>query len=232
MRTIGLIGGCGAESTSLYYSGINRGVWEQRPGHGAKVLLWSFDVEEIDALCRVGDWATAGERFTEAGLWLQKGGADAILICTNSMHRIAETVSASLSAPLIHIIDVTSAAIEAAGCRTPLLLGTRYTMRETFYRERLAKAGLEVRVPSESNQDQLHALIYDELMAGVVSEDGRELLLEVSRAAIDAGADSVILACTELGLAMKAGDIAQPVFDTASLHIAAAVRFSLSQASA
>ncbi len=132
MRTLGLIGGCSAESTSIYYERINRLIRDRLPGHGAKLLLWSFDFDEIDACCRTGDWALGLEKFQAAARWLQDGGAEALLVCTNTMHRIADPLAASLTIPLIHIIDETAKAIVDAQRRRPILLGTRFTMLEPF----------------------------------------------------------------------------------------------------
>jgi aspartate racemase len=230
VRTIGLIGGCSAESTSIYYARINQLVRERRPGHGAKLLLWSFDFDEIDACCRTGDWDLALEKFAHAAGWLRAGGAEAIVLCTNTMHRIAEPLTARLDAPLIHIVDETAVAIKAAGLSRPILLGTRFTMTEAFYRQRLQRFGFEVFLPDAAEQDAIHAVIYDELIAGQITDAGQRTLTAVIERLAEHGADSVVLGCTELGLLIRPGDVSAPVFDTAEIHIAAAVAFTLDEA--
>ncbi len=230
VRTLGLIGGCSAESTSIYYARINQLVRERRPGHGAKLLLWSFDFDEIDACCRAGDWDLGLEKFVAAAGWLQAAGAQAILLCTNTMHRIAEPLAARLDTPLIHIVDQTAAAIQAAGLRRPILLGTRFTMTEAFYRQRLERFGLEVFLPDAAEQAAVHAVIYDELIAGQITDSGRRTLTSVIERLAAQGSDSVVLGCTELGLLIRPEDVSVPVFDTAEVHIAAAVAFALDEA--
>jgi aspartate racemase len=230
MRTLGLIGGCSAEATTLYYAGLNRGVRAQRPGHGAKLLLWSFDVEAIDAHCRAEDWAAALEAFVTAARWLERGGAEGLMICTNTMHRIAEPLAAAVAIPLLHIGDIAAARAHRLGVRRPLLLGTRYLMQETFYRARLERAGLEVRLPAPCDQKLIHQIIYDELMDGRVTDGSRAALAAIVEDAVaQQGADGVILACTELGLALRDGEVSAPVLDTAALHIEAGVAFALAE---
>lgn len=227
MRTLGLIGGCSAEATSLYYSGLNRGVRARRPGHGAKLLLWSFDVEQIDAHCRAGDWAQALREFQVAADWLERGGAQALMICTNTMHKIADPLAATLAIPLLHIGDIAADAVKRAGGRAPLLLGTRYLMEELFYQERLEGHGLGVRLPAPVDQVRVHQIIYDQLMNNRVTDKAKAELAAIVGRAAEGGADGVILACTELGLAIADGEVAVPVYDTARLHIAAGVAFAL-----
>lgn len=229
MRTLGLIGGCSAESTSIYYARINRLIRDQLPGHGAKLLLWSFDFDEIDACCQVGDWALGLVKFQRAASWLQHGGAQAVMLCTNTMHRIADPLAGGLDVPLIHIVDETAKAIVGAGRRRPILLGTRFTMQEPFYKERLERFGLEVRVPSETEREVVHKIIYDELIQGQVNEVDRSILQQLIKWLAEDGADSVILGCTELGLIIRPEDVAVPVFDTAEIHIQAAVRFAMAK---
>jgi aspartate racemase len=227
MRTLGLIGGCGAESSALYYARINRLVRARRPGHGARLLLWSFDVEDIDRYCRAGEWAEALLEFEAAARWLEMGGADAVLLCTNTMHRIADDLAQSLGGPLIHIIDETARVLRARGHFQPALLGTRYTMGEAFYRERLAAQGLKAQLPGSAEREAVHRVIYEELMQGQVSESGRAQLIAIVERLVAEGADSVILGCTELGLALSEGDVSVAVYDTAEIHCQAAVAFAL-----
>lgn len=227
MRKLGLIGGCSAEATSLYYAGLNRGVRARRPGHGASLLLWSFDVEQIDAHCRVGDWAQALREFRGAAEWLERGGAEALMICTNTMHKIADPLADVIGIPLLHIGDIAADAVLQTRSRAPLLLGTRYLMTEAFYRDRLEGHGLGVRLPSPEDQVTVHQIIYDELMDNRVTPESKAALAAIIERSVAAGADSVILACTELGLAVVEGDVSVSVFDTAQLHIAAGVTFAL-----
>ncbi len=228
VRTIGLIGGCSHESTALYYSRINERVRERLPGHGASVLLWSFDIADIQALIDCDDWATAASRFTEAAQWLELAGATCLLICTNTMHRVAPEVAQSTRCRLIHLIDEAAAATHAAGTRAPLVLGTRYTMEQDFYRARLQSADLEPHVPGAEGRAALHEIIYRELMNGQVCKASRKRVLELIDAARQQGADSVILACTELGMLIRPSDVALPMIDTLEVHVRAAVDFALS----
>jgi len=227
IRMLGLIGGCGAESTAFYYTRINRLVRARWPGRGARLLLWSFDVEDIDRCCRAGDWPAALAKFECAGRWLEAGGADALLICTNTMHCIADELVRSLSGPLINIVDETARALQTRGHGRPALLGTRYTMREPFYRERLSLHGIEARLPDPTEQELIHELIYAELMQGRATKSGKARLTAIVERLVDAGADSVILGCTELGMALGDGDVSVAVYDTAEIHCQAAVRFAL-----
>jgi aspartate racemase len=232
LKTLGLIGGCSAESTSLYYAGLNALVRQARPGHGARVLLWSFDFAEIDAFCQAGRWSAALRRFREAGLWLQRGGAEALLICTNTMHRIAAPLAGGLQIPVINLIDATAEAVRRAGCARPALIGARFVMQEAFYRAQLEQAGLEVRLPSLGDQATVHDIIYDELVAGRASDAARARVRAVISRLGEAGADSVILGCTELGLLIRPGESPLPAFDTADIHIRAGAAFALGEPSA
>jgi aspartate racemase len=227
MKTLGLIGGCSAESTSLYYARLNALVRQQRPGHGAKLLVWSFDFEEIDACCQSADWDAALAKFRKAALWLQGGGAEALLLCTNTMHRIADALAAEVETPVLNIIDATAREIRRAGLQRPALLATRFVMQESFYRARLARAGLDVLLPDAHDQATVHSVIYDELICGRVTEASRVRLTEVISRLAAAGADSVILGCTELGLLIRDGEAPLPAFDTAEIHIQAGAAFAL-----
>lgn len=225
MKTLGLIGGCSAESTAIYYSEINALVRKRMPGHGAKLLLWSFDFDEIDECCRTGNWDGALIKFLKAANWLQDAGADALLICTNTMHRVADPLAACMSIPIIHIIDETAAALSKAGLRKPILLGTKFTMKEPFYKERLEKRGFEVFLPNPSEQESTHDVIYNDLIQGKTTGDGLQTLTRIIERLATTGADSVILGCTELGLLIQPGDVSLPTFDTAEIHICAALEF-------
>jgi aspartate racemase len=229
MRTIGLIGGMSWESTAIYYRLVNERVRERAGGlHSARVLLWSFDFDDIARMQSAGDWAGAGEALAGAARSLARGGADVIVLCTNTMHKVADAITAATDLPFIHLADVTADAIRAAGCRRPLLLATRYTMEDNFYVGRLRERhGIDAMVPDADGRTLVHGVIYDELCRGVVRDASREALLGVVGRARSLGADGVILGCTELGMILGQGDCPEPVFDTTGLHAAAAVDFAL-----
>jgi aspartate racemase len=226
MRTVGLLGGMSAESTTVYYQAMNRLVRERLGGlHSAQLVLWSVDFAPIAELQARGAWEEAGEALADAARRLERAGAEAVLICTNTMHMVADQVQAAIGAPLIHIGDATAAAIKARGCSRPLLLATRFTMEMPFYRERLKGRGIDARVPDKPDRDRLHAIIYDELCQGVVSEASKaEALAMIAKAA---DADSVIFGCTEVGLLLSPEDLGLPVVDTTLVHAEAAVDFML-----
>ena len=227
IRQIGLIGGCSAESTAHYYAHINAEVRKARPGHGARILMWSFDFDEINSLIERDDWDAAADKFIHAAQWLKRGGAEAILICTNTMHKIADDVADAVTVPLIHLIDETVSSLRARRLRRPLLLGTRFTMNLPFYRERLIARDLEPVLPQTAERQAVHSVIYDELIEGKITREGKERLESVISNGALAGADCVILGCTELGMVLKDGEAALPVADTTLIHADAAVRFAL-----
>ncbi|GAB4391083.1 MAG: aspartate/glutamate racemase family protein [Kiloniellaceae bacterium] len=229
MKTIGLIGGMSWESTVTYYQLLNRLARERLGGlHSAELLLWSFDFAEIEDLQAAGDWATATTRMVAAAQAVERGGAECLVICTNTMHKMAEEVQAAVGIPLLHIADATAAAVKAAGVTAPLLLATRYTMEQDFYKGRLKdKHGLAVRVPDAAGRDIVHQVIYDELCQGIVSPASKAKYLEVVRQAQAEGADGVIFGCTEVGLLVGPADFDIPAFDTTALHARAALDFAL-----
>jgi aspartate racemase len=228
MRTLGLIGGMSAESTTVYYQTINRLVRERLGRlHSAELVLWSVDFAPIAELQAQDDWAETGRRMADAARRLEGAGAQAILICANTMHLNAPEVEAATGAPLIHIGDATASALKALGVTKALLLGTRFTMEKPFYAERLAAAGLGVVTPSKTDRDRLHAIIYDELVVGVITEASRAVVLEMIAAGQAAGADGVIFGCTEIGLLLDPAQMALPTVDTAVAHCEAAVQFAL-----
>lgn len=228
MRTIGLIGGMSWESTLLYYQTINREVG-RRLGrlHSAPLHLLSLDFEEIASRQRAGDWDGMATILCDAARRLQQAGAEAVLIATNTMHRVAPQVQAAVSVPLLHIADVTAGAIRAAGVRRVALLGTRFTMEQPFYTERLAAAGIECRVPDEAERAEVHRIIFDELCKGIFLPQARQRLAAIASRLKAEGADGVVLACTELTLVFRPEDVAMPVFDTTALHALAAADFCL-----
>ena len=231
MKTIGLIGGMSWESTALYYRIINRAVAERLGGlHSARLLLLSVDFDDIVQGQRRADWDGLGAQLAECARQLQRGGADCVLIGTNTMHRVADAVAAAVPLPLLHIVDATADAIERAGCRRVALLGTRYTMEQPFYAERLARRGIDCVVPEADDRDTVHRIIFDELCQGKVAPTSRAALREIVRRQLERGAEGVVLGCTELPMAMGAGDVDTPVFDTTELHARAAVEFALAPA--
>lgn len=229
MKTLGLIGGMSWESSAHYYRLLNEGVRAARgPTASAKCLLWSFDFSEIEVLQRAGDWGRQEVLMIDAAKRLAGAGADALLICTNTMHRMADAVETAAGLPLLHIADPTGAAVRAQGFETVALLGTAFTMEQGFYKERLAQRhGLNVLVPEAEDRALVHKVIYEELVAGVVREESRALYRGVIARLVDSGAEAVILGCTEIMLLVDQSDSAVPLFDTTALHAAAAVELAL-----
>ena len=229
MRRLGLIGGMSWESTALYYRALNEGVRARLGGlHSAELLLHSVDFAGIEALQRAGDWTRAGEVLAEAALGLQRAGAEGLLLCTNTMHRIAPAIEARCTLPLLHIADAAGAAIRALGLKRVALLGTRFTMREDFYRERLhQRFGLTVEVPDVAAQDEIDRVIFEELCLGRIEERSRARYREVCDAMLATGCEGVILGCTEIGLLLRPEDVPAPLFDTAALHVEAALDWAL-----
>ena len=230
MKTIGLLGGMSWESTLPYYRHINEAVRERLGGlHSARLVLYSLDFHEIEALQRQGDWAAAGTLLADAARRLESAGADFLLLCTNTMHKVADAIEAASALPLLHIADPTAAAIQAAGLQRVGLLGTRFTMEQPFYRERLEdRHGIQVLVPDEPDRAEVHRVIYEELCRGVVSEASRQAYRQVITRLVARGAQAVILGCTEIGLLVRADDAEVPLFDTCVLHAQAAAERALS----
>lgn len=231
MKTIGLIGGMSVESTAIYYRLINEDVRARLGGHhSAKLFLWSVDFAEIEAMQRAAAWDEAGRALAAAARKLEAAGAEAILIAANTMHKVADAVSAAVSVPLLHIADATAAAIKRTPCKRPLLLATRYTMEQDFYRGRLkARYGIDAMIPDDEDRTAVHDIIFGELVKGVVTAAAKQRYLDVIATARRAGADGVIFGCTEIGMLLAPADVAAPVFDTAVLHAKAAVEFALGQ---
>ena len=230
MKTLGLIGGMSWESTAEYYRLINQGVRDATdPLCSAQILVWSFDFAEIAALQKAGDWDALAARMIDAAQRLEAAGADALMICTNTMHKCAGAIEAATGIPLIHIADPAGAAIAAAGLTRVGLLGTRFTMEQDFYARRLAERyGLDVIVPDEADRATVHAIIYDELVAGRVEPASREAYRGVMARLAARGCQAIVLGCTEIMLLVGAGDSPVPLFDTTALHAQAGIAFALS----
>lgn len=226
MKKIGLLGGMSWESTVVYYQQLNR-IARQRLGglHSADLLLWSFDFAAIERFQSLGDWAGVTTLMIDAAQKLEQGGAQCLLICTNTMHKMAPEVQASVDIPLLHIADASAPAMKKAGAVSPLLLATRYTMEQEFYKGYLHREhNIKVVVPSEPNRNIVHDIIYQELCRGIIRSESKSRYLDVIG---ESNADGVIFGCTEVGLLLSADDISVPVFDTTALHAAAAIEFAL-----
>jgi aspartate racemase len=222
VRTLGLLGGMSWESSITYEQVINEEVRRRLGGvHSADLLLRSYDFAEIEALQEADDWAGAGRRLGDDARRLEDAGAEAIVLCTNTMHRVADAIESATTIPLLHIAEATSAAIRAAGVGVVALLGTRYTMEQPFLRDRL---GVEVVVPDAADRTLFHDVIYEELVRGVVRPESKAAYLGVLERL---GADGVVAGCTEIELLLSADDLAVPFFPTARLHALAAVDFAL-----
>ena len=231
MKTIGLLGGLSWESTLSYYQIINETVQEQLGGlHSAKLLLCSVDFAEVERWQAAGDWDKCAALLGDAARRLERAGADFIVLCTNTLHKVAPEIRAQISIPLLHIAEVSAGAIKEAGLSAVGLLGTRYTLHQDFYTDVLAQAGLQVLLPAEEAVDAVDAIIFDELCRGIVREASLELLLRQIETFRARGAQGVLLGCTELGLLVKPGDAALPLFDSALLHARAAALAALSNA--
>ena len=226
---IGLIGGMSWESSAQYYRLINEGVRDRLGGvASARTLMWSFDFATIEALQHAGDWDALADHMADAAKALEKGGADFLVLCTNTMHRCAEAIDAAVKIPLLHIADPTATAIQAAGLTKVGLLGTAFTMEQDFYRGRLEdRFGLEVLVPDEDDRAAVHGIIYRELVTGQVLDASREVYRAVIRRLVARGAQGIILGCTEIMLLIGQDDSPVPIFDTTTLHATAAVEKTL-----
>lgn len=228
MKVIGLIGGMSWESTAEYYKIINETVKETLGGlHSATLILYSVDFEEIETLQHAGKWEEATAYMVDAAQRVERGGADFVLICTNTMHRMADEVQAHIAIPLLHIADATAEKIKEKNLKKIGLLGTKFTMEEDFYKGRLQKIGLDVIIPDEDERARVHDIIYSELCLGIIKDTSRERMKQVIEHLIAKGAEGIILGCTEIPLLIKQKDSPVPVFDTTLLHAEAAVKLAL-----
>ncbi|WP_404302900.1 aspartate/glutamate racemase family protein [Alicycliphilus denitrificans] len=231
MRTIGLIGGMSWESTVPYYRLINETIKEQLGGlHSATIILYSFDFQEIEELQRKGDWETAGLTLADAARSLEAGGASFLVLCTNTMHKVAHHIEAAVSISLLHIADPTASEIKRSGHSVVGLLGTRFTMEQAFYKDRLLEQhGLQVKVPVAQDREIIHRIIYEELCLGVVKPESRTEYRRVIQDLAAQGAQAIILGCTEISLLVSQQDSPVPLFDTTALHARAAAFEALKQ---
>lgn len=228
MKTIGLIGGMSWESTMPYYQAINQATRAQLGGlHSAKIILYSVDFHEIEQLQSAGQWEAAGALLAKVAQTLEKAGADVLVLCTNTMHKVASAIEAVVQIPLLHIADPTAAAIQQGGYHTVGLLGTRFTMEQDFYRERLQRQGLRVLTPNPEDRALVHRVIYEELCLGQVLPASREAYLRVIHDLTAQGAQAIILGCTEIALLVEQQHCEVPLFDTTRLHARSAVQWAL-----
>ncbi len=231
MKTIGLIGGMSWESTVPYYRIVNETVRARLGGlHSARIVLYSVDFHEVERLQHAGDWDEAGRLLARAARALAAAGADFLVLCTNTMHKVAAAIEAAVPVPLLHIADPTAVAVKATGCTKVGLLGTRFTMEEDFYKERLRRNhGLDVLVPDREDRELVHRVIYDELCLGKVLPDSRARYRRIMARLVERGAQAIILGCTEISLLVGDDDATVPLFDTTRIHAASAALHALGE---
>ncbi|MBK0332377.1 aspartate/glutamate racemase family protein [Brachybacterium sp. MASK1Z-5] len=228
MRTIGMLGGMSWESTAEYYRLANQSVRERLGGtHSAQIVLDSVDFAEIEAMQEAGDWDAAGRLLAERARALEAAGADLLVLCTNTMHLVADAIESAVDIPLLHLVDITADAVARAGLCRVGLLATTFTMEQGFYVDRMREHGIETIVPDAEDRALVHRVIYEELVVGVVSDASRREYQHVIRRLVDRGAQGVILGCTEIELLIEADDSPVPVFPTTRLHAQAAVDAAL-----
>jgi len=228
MKTIGLIGGMSWESSVEYYRTINEEVKNRLGGlHSAKCLLYSVDFEEIERYQVEGDWESAGNVLGDVALSLEKAGAEFIVICTNTMHKVIDNINKKISIPILHIADATVKQIKISNFKTIGLLGTKYTMEQDFYKSRIESNGIKVIVPNKEDRNRINDVIYEELCLGKIKQSSKEYYQFVIKQLIDEGAEGIILGCTEIGLLVNPGDSEVPLFDTTAIHAIESVNRAL-----
>jgi aspartate racemase len=228
MKTIGLIGGMSWESSLEYYRIINEEVKAKLGGlHSAKCILYSVDFEEIERCQAQGDWESSGKLLGDAALSLEKAGAEMILICTNTMHKVIGYIEEKVSLPILHIADSTAKQIRKSKISTVGLLGTKYTMEQDFYKTRIETNGIKVLIPNEEDRKVINKVIYEELCLGEIQQSSRDYYKKVIKGLVDDGAEGIILGCTEIGLLVKPEDSEVPLFDTAVIHAIESVNMAL-----
>lgn len=228
MKTIGLIGGMSWESTVTYYQVINETIKKQLGGlHSAKCILYSVDFDEIEKYQAGGEWDKSADILSEAAQALEWAGADYIVICTNTMHKVAPEIGRRIHIPILHIADMTVAELQKQGIKKVGLLGTKYTMRQDFYKNILIEQGIEVVIPNDADVDVVNRIIYDELCLGKISEQSKDIYLDIIMKLAQDGAQGIILGCTEIGLLVRQSDTDIPLFDTTLIHAEQAALKSL-----
>lgn len=230
MKTIGLIGGMSWESSLEYYRIINEEVKNRLGGlHSATCLLYSVDFETVERYQSEGDWESAGKLLGNVALTLENAGADFIVICTNTMHKVVEAIEQRITVPILHIADATANEIQQSKLQKVGLLGTKYTMEQDFYKSRIESNQIEVIVPNAEDRKEINRVIFEELVLGVVSQSSRDYYKQIIRKLIDNGAEGIILGCTEIGLLVKPEDSPAPLFDTTVIHALSAVNKALGE---
>ena len=228
MKTIGLIGGMSWESSAEYYRILNEEVKNRLDGlHSAKCILFSVDFSEIERYQVAGDWETAGKVLADAAHSLEKAGAEMIVLCTNTMHKVIDYIEEQTSLPILHIADATATQIQQAGISKVGLLGTKYTMEQDFYKSRIASTGITVLIPNQEEREVVNQVIFEELCLGNIQQSSREYYKKVIQQLVDEGAEAIILGCTEIGLLVKSEDADVPLFDTTVIHAVEAVTRAL-----
>ena len=228
MKTIGLIGGMSWESTALYYRLLNLAIARRLGGfHSARLILFSVDFHEIELFQQRGEWDQAAAHLHHAAQLLERSGADFLVLCTNTMHKVVDAITDGLNIPLLHIADATADVIKPAGVRMVGLLGTRFTIEQTFYRGRLETRGLSVVVPPEEDRQLVNRVIYDELCLGNVRDESRQQYRRIIADMVRSGAEGIILGCTEIGMLVSGDDSTVPTFDTTQIHAEAAAEYAL-----
>ena len=228
LKTIGLIGGMSWESTATYYKIINETIKEKLGGlHSAKCILYSVDFQEIEECQANGNWEKSGEILGEAAYNLEKAGADFIVICTNTMHKVVNQIKEKISIPILHIAEMTAEKILEKGLKNIALLGTKYTMEQDFYKSKLIEKGINVIIPDKNDIEIINEVIYDELCLGTINSDSKKKFLEIVDKLRNKGAEGIILGCTEIGLLIKNEDTDVPLFDTAIIHAEQAAIYSI-----
>jgi len=227
-KVIGMLGGMSWESSAEYYRLANELVRERLGGfHSARLVLASVDFATVERLQVEDRWEEAGQLLAEVAMGLEAAGAEVLLLCTNTMHRVADQVQAAVSVPLLHIVDITALAVRAAGLSAVGLLGTAYTMDQDFYRDRMARNGVRLIVPAPDDRAEVHRVIFEELVLGVARDESRRAYQDIIVRLVDEGAEGVVLGCTEIELLIRAADSPVPVFPTTRLHVEAALAASL-----
>jgi aspartate racemase len=228
MKTIGLIGGMSWESTAEYYQIINEAIKKRLGGfHSAKCVLYSVDFQEIEECQSQGDWDKSAEILSQAAISLEKAGADFILICTNTMHKVVDQIQSAISVPILHIAEVTAQELEKNNINKIALLGTKYTMEQDFYKEKLIDRGIEVLIPESDDRSKINDVIFNELCLGILSKSSKKAYLAIIEKLAESGAQGVVLGCTEIGLLVKQSDTSLPVFDTTYIHACRAAETAL-----